>query len=131
MKLVSCTPEYWEFVRVLRTDPRTSTGFIQQVQISKEQQHKYMTEHAHEYFVALADGQPVGFVGCVDNDIRVCTHPDFQGRGIGSLMVRELAKLVPNCVAKVKANNQAGNALFRSLGYVPTFTIYERPKQGC
>ena len=35
MKLVNCTEEYWEFVRVLRNDPRVQHGFIEEADISK------------------------------------------------------------------------------------------------
>jgi ribosomal protein S18 acetylase RimI-like enzyme len=129
MQLVPCIEQYWEFVRLLRSDPRTSSGFIQQVQITSEQQRKYMSAHAHQYFICLVDGTPVGFVGSVDDDIRVCTHPDFQRRGIGSFMVTELMKIIPSGVAKVKTDNEASNALFLANGFVPTFTIYERQRR--
>ena len=29
----------------------------------------------------------------IKGDIRVCTHPDFQGKGIGSFMIKELTKI--------------------------------------
>lgn len=127
MRLVPCTQEYWEFVRKLRTDPRTSHGFIQQVEITPEQQQRYMSGHWREYFIALIDGQPAGFVGSVDDDVRVCTHPDFQRRGVGSFMVAELSKLTPTAIAKIKIDNEASKALFEASGFVPTFVIYERP----
>jgi ribosomal protein S18 acetylase RimI-like enzyme len=124
--LVPCTQEYWEFVRQLRTDPRTAQGFIQQVEITPDQQCKYMSSHWQEYFIALVDDEPAGFVGSVGNDIRVCTHPDFQNRGVGSYMIKELSKILPNAVAKIKIDNQASAALFRANGYVPTYIIYEK-----
>jgi hypothetical protein len=78
MRLVPCTQEYWEFVRQLRTNPKTEHGFIQKAEISPEQQKVYMASHWQEYFIALVDDQPAGFCGSVNNDIRVCTHPDRQ-----------------------------------------------------
>lgn len=126
MRLVPCTPAYWEFVRTLRTDPRTSHGFIQQVEITTEQQEKYMAGHWHEYFIALVNNEPAGFVGNVDDDIRVCTHPDFQRRGVGAFMIQELSKISPSGIAKIKIENEASKALFLASGFVPTFVIYER-----
>ena len=53
---------------------------------------------------------PVGYVGVVDNDIRVCTHPDFQGKGLGKFMIDEAMKIWPNAEAKVKKNNKITRA---------------------
>jgi hypothetical protein len=38
MELVECTKEYWEFVRLLRTDERVVDGFVENVQITQPQQ---------------------------------------------------------------------------------------------
>jgi RimJ/RimL family protein N-acetyltransferase len=127
LALSPCTEVYWEFVRALRTDPRVLHGFIQQADITPEQQRKYMQAHWQEYFVALWDGQPVGFVGSVDGDIRVCTHPDYQGRGVGTFMVRELMQRFPDAFAKIKINNEASKRLFTACGFAPSFVIYEKP----
>ena len=40
------------------------------------------------YYLRIVEDQPAGFIGSVDNDIRVATHPDFQGKGIGLFMVK-------------------------------------------
>src|SRR2546423_832604 len=64
--LSPCTEEYWEFVRVLRTDQRVLHGFLSQAGITPEQQRTYMQAHWQQYFIALVDGQPAGFVGSVD-----------------------------------------------------------------
>ena len=33
--------------------------------------------------VCTLEDTPVGFVGQVDGDIRVATHPEYQGMGVG------------------------------------------------
>jgi RimJ/RimL family protein N-acetyltransferase len=126
LTLVPCAEEYWEFVRALRTDPRTLHGFVDQADITPEQQRKYMQAHHQEYFIALADGRPVGFVGSVDGDIRVCTHPDFQRRGAATFMVTELMRRFPRSFAKIKSGNEASKRLFAACGFAPSFVIYER-----
>jgi RimJ/RimL family protein N-acetyltransferase len=125
--LTPCTEEYWEFVRVLRTDPRVLDGFVQQSDITPEQQRKYMQAHWHEYFIALVNGKPAGFVGSVDGDIRVCTHPDYQGQGVGAFMVGELMRHFPRSFAKIKIDNEASKRLFSACGFTPSFVIYEKP----
>lgn len=127
MKLVACTEPYWDFVRQLRTDSRVAAGFVQQATISPQQQIAYMTSHWHEYFICLYDDAPAGYVGCVDNDIRVCTHPDYQGTGAGSFMIREIARRFPHGIAKVKIANEPSHRLFVSCGFEPAYIVYKPP----
>jgi hypothetical protein len=59
MKLVKCTQEYWEFVRELRTNPKVVDGFIQNIEITPEQQKQYMKKYSDCYRIALLKNQPV------------------------------------------------------------------------
>src|SRR5690349_18093136 len=77
LTLALCTEQYWDFIRVLRSDPRVRHGFITEANIAPEQQQNYMQDHWRKYFIALVNGKPAGFVGCVEGDIRICTHPDY------------------------------------------------------
>ena len=125
LKLVPCIKEYWEFIRNLRNDEKVQEGFIETIEITPEMQEKYMNKYSECYRVALAEVHmgdslnkiPVGFVGVIENDIRVCTHPDFQGKGYGKFMVNECMKIWPNAFAKVKINNKASLKLFESCGF--------------
>ena len=123
VELVKCLPIYWEFVRQLRCDPRVKDGFIQQGEITPDQQITYMTTHREDYWICLCDHHPAGFVGVVEDDIRVCTHPDFQGRGLGRFMINEVIKQCPKAIAKIKSDNQASLALFTSCGFKPKFIL--------
>lgn len=123
MKLVKCTQEYWEFVRELRTNPKVVEGFIQNIEITPEQQKQYMKKYSDCYRIALLKGQPVGFVGVIEDDIRVCTHPEFQGNGIGKFMINECMKVWPTAFAKVKINNEASLKLFEACGFTKKFYI--------
>ena len=117
MELVECTLEYWEFVRLLRTDERVVDGFVENVQITQPQQQAYMEKYSDSYRIALFNGEPAGFVGVVDDDIRVCTHPNFQGKGLGKFMIDECMKIWPTAYAKVKLGNVASDKLFLSVGF--------------
>ena len=125
MELVSCTEEYWEFVRALRNDPRVQHGFIEEADISKEQQKEYMEKYSQCYRIALEENDPIGFVGVVENDIRVCTSPESQGKGAGKFMINEIIKIFPNAKAKIKIDNKASLKAFESCGFKKKYYILE------
>lgn len=117
MELVRCKTQYWEFVRQLRMDERVIDGFLETIPITEEQQTKYMMSNAQNYRICLVDGKPAGYVGVIEDDIRVCTHPDFQGMGVGKFMIGECMTIWPTAYAKVKLGNTASDKLFLSCGF--------------
>lgn len=123
-KLVACTPDYWEFIRLLRNDDRVQDGFIQKSNITKEQQERYMQKHSQFYRVCLINSEPAGYIGVIEDDIRVCTHPDYQHKGVGKFMLSEIIKEFPTAYGKVKIDNEASKRLFKSLGFKESFIIY-------
>lgn len=134
MELVRCTTKYWEFVRQLRMDERVIDGFLETIPITEEQQTKYMIGNAHNYRICLVDEKPAGYVGVIEDDIRVCTHPDFQGMGVGKFMINECMKIWPTAYAKVKLGNTASDKLFLSCGFEVSgkdekFTYYKLKKK--
>ena len=117
MVIVECTKEYWEFVRKLRMDARVIDGFLETKPITEEEQIKYMISNAQNYRICLFDGRPAGYVGVIDDDIRVCTHPDFFGMGVGKFMIKSAMAIWPTAYAKVKLGNIASDKLFLSCGF--------------
>jgi hypothetical protein len=117
LKLVKNEPKFYEFIRILRTDENNVDGFLEKVQITSEQQIKYMEKYSDCYFICLNDETPVGFIGVIDDDIRVCTDHIMKGKGIGHFMLTELIKIFPNSKAKILKNNVASMKLFNKLGY--------------
>lgn len=124
MELVNCIKEYWEFVRILRNDKRVLDGFINSTHITKEMQENYMQDYSQFYRIALWKGQPCGYVGVIEDDIRICTHPNFQGHGIGKFMLKEIIKIYPSAYGKVKIDNTASLNLFSSVGFKEKFIIF-------
>jgi len=123
MELVKCTEQYWEFIRTLRNDKRVLDGFIKSTYITKEMQLSYMKNNNQYFRVALINETPVGYVGVIKDDIRVCTHPNYQGKGVGKFMINKCMEIWPTAFAKVKINNEASIKLFESCGFTKKFYI--------
>ncbi len=117
LELVICESVYWEFVRNLRNDKRVTSGFIDQSYITREMQVEYMTEKSSYFRIALKDGVPAGYIGVIDEDIRICTHPDFQRMGVAKFMLKSILDIWPNSKAKIKFENKASLNLFQSCGF--------------
>ena len=78
LKLVKNEEKYFEFIRNLRNNKENQKGFLEQVSITKEQQKNYMSKYGDDYYICLKENIPVGYIGVVDNDIRVCTDTKYK-----------------------------------------------------
>lgn len=125
LKIVSNKEKYYEFIRVLRNDRRIRDGFIEQKNITTKQQQAYMNKFGKNYFICLVGGVPAGYIGVIDNDIRIATHPDFQGKGVGLFMVSFIKKRFKNIQAKIKIDNIASIKLFEKAGFKLKYYLYE------
>tara|TARA_R110002012_G_scaffold47303_1_gene124039 strand:- start:309 stop:671 length:363 start_codon:yes stop_codon:yes gene_type:complete len=103
MILYPLKEEYYEFVRLLRN---SQPGFLTpNVNITPEQQIKYMGKNHTHYYICVSENKPLGFIGVMENDIRLCTHPDAQGKGVGTFMLEEIVKLYPSATGRILKNN--------------------------
>tara|TARA_R110002074_G_scaffold178561_1_gene342271 strand:+ start:384 stop:773 length:390 start_codon:yes stop_codon:yes gene_type:complete len=126
MKLVSNTPKYWEFIRNLRNLDGVREHFVKQEKISPVEQATYMLQYNNNYWICLVNEKAAGYIGVIKDDIRVATHPDFQGQGVGSFMINEVMKIIPNAMAKVKLDNAASLRLFENCGFKKKYYLLER-----
>ena len=126
MELVENKKEYWEFIRNLRNHKDVKTGFIQQENITPLQHRMHMMMNEEYYYICLIEGAPAGYVGVIQKDIRVATHPDFQGKGVGKFMINKLMELNPDAAAKVKVENEASMKLFKACGFKKKYYILEK-----
>ena len=124
--LIKNEKRFWEDIRNLRNNPDVKTGFTKQEHINLEEHEEFMNMYSDNFYVALIDNQFTGYVGVINNDIRVATHPDYQGRGIGKFMINNLMNLHPNAYAKIKIDNEASMALFEKCGFKKKYYILEK-----
>ena len=126
MELVKNEPKYWEFIRQLRNMDGVREGFIQQKIISKEHHIEYMKKNSTFFYILLDNDVPICYIGNIDNDIRVATHPDHQGKGAATFALNELMKLHPDAIAKVKIENKASLRLFEKCGFKKKYYLLEK-----
>ena len=125
-QLVQNDERYWNFIRDLRNDSRVKRGFVEQKHIQKPEHFFFMHEHGKNFYICLDGDVPVGYIGVINRDIRVATHPDHQGKGVAKFMVNELVNQHPDSYAKVKIENEASLKLFESCGFKKKYFILER-----
>ena len=116
LRLVPNSRKYWDFIRELRNHRAVQSGFITKSNISEEQQKDYMSKHGECFFIAVHDGVPCGFIGVIEDDIRFCTHPLFQGKRVGTFLLENVRKHFPNAKGRVKKSNFASIKCFNNAG---------------
>lgn len=116
LNIIQIEESYYEFVRLLRTDPRTCNGFIEQVSISLEQQKSYMSKYCNNYYICLYKDLPVGYFGIIDNDIRYCVVPYYNNLGIGTYILQYIKSNFPKAVGRIKKSNLSSIRVFDKVG---------------
>lgn len=116
MYMVKCEEKYWPFILKLRNNFRHS--FFNQSIISYENHKKFMRKWSDSYFVCIShDGETkLGWVGVVDNDIRIAVAPEFQKQGVGKFMLEYIKVAFPEATAKIFSKNIASIKSFQSVG---------------
>jgi len=126
MVLVKNNYIYWEFIRNLRNLDGVRECFIVQDIIDPESHQEYMKKYSDCFYICLIDEDPAGYVGVIQDDIRVATHPNFQGQGVGKFMINQIMNINPNAYAKVKIDNQTSLRLFKSCGFEKKYYLLEK-----
>jgi ribosomal protein S18 acetylase RimI-like enzyme len=124
-----CWTEHWEFVRNLRNHPEVKKGFINQQNIDWLTHKRYMSAHSKDYWVLLKDGNPIGFVGSVDGDIRIAIVPEESGNGYGKILINHVMEQRPLSQAKVKLKNEASIRMFEGCGFEKKYYILEKENE--
>ena len=85
-----------------------------------------MEQHSDCFYLCILDEQPAGYVGVINDDIRIATHPDFQKKGVGKFLLSEIKNVFPSAYAKIKIDNEASLKLFQSAGFEVKYYLLER-----
>lgn len=120
MILSICKKEYWDFIGKLRANPKVAYGFCEDYSFNKEIQFKFMNYNSKYFHVCLVNNKPSGYIGLISpnrDEITYCVAPEFQGKGIGTFMVKEIMQLSPNIWAKVKPENKGSIKIFEKLRF--------------
>jgi ribosomal protein S18 acetylase RimI-like enzyme len=129
LKIVPNSPEYYSTIKNLRLHPLNIDGFIEQSYFSNESHIKYMEQYGKYYYIAIMNEIPVGFVGSVDNDIRVAVDPDYKNLGIGKKLIDFIVEKHPYATAKIKYDNIASIKLFESCNFNKTFILMQKTEE--
>lgn len=117
LELIPIEEQYYEFVRLLRIHPDTITGFIYQGHITPDEQIQYMNNHRDDYFICLYKNKPVGFIGVVNNDLRLAVDSQYTNQGFASFMLQNITKYKNDFEVRVKIDNIPSQKLFEKNGY--------------
>jgi ribosomal protein S18 acetylase RimI-like enzyme len=126
LKLVEALPKYFQFIRELRFHPDNVDGFVNQNVVSEKEQEEYMKIYSSFYKICLMNEEPVGFVGVVENDIRVAVKPEHKKKGIAKYMIENIMVDYPYAKAKIKVDNTSSIKLFESCGFKTEFIIMKK-----
>ena len=125
MELVKCAKKHWDIILQIRNENRE--GFGNREIIEKETHYAFFKKYGKFYYVCTEGSDVLGFIGHLDDDIRVATNKKFQNKGVGKFMVKEFIKLHPNAFAKIKTQNINSLKLFTSCGFEKKYEILALP----
>ena len=111
LKLVECEEKFWNDILLIRNEDKESF----------DKQHE-ITFNEHENFMET-NYKFSGFIGIVNDDIRVGVKRQYRKMGIGKFMINEFCNIFEINHAKIKINNIVSQKLFESCGFKKTFYI--------
>ena len=127
MELIECNNlpgAHWDAILEIRNENRE--GFGDSSMIRSGAHCKYMFNHFSNYLLCVENDEVLGFIGHVNNDIRLATQKTYQKKGIGKFMVEGFMKKYPEALAKVKLDNEDSLKLFERCGFNKKYYILEK-----
>lgn len=122
LKIVKNEIKYWNFILKLRNENRK--WFKETKIISTKEHYSFMNKHHKGYKICLLNNIPIGFIGYVTGDIRICVDKKYQNKKIGSYMLKKTLKN-KKYKTLIKINNFASLKLFEKHGFKPKYIILE------
>lgn len=111
---VGTNPYLGEFIRVLRNSSEYRDVFINNTFITPEMQRNYMREHGKDYYVCInkTTKEKLGYIGIVDNDIRLAIRLEYKRQGIGTFMLDFIKTKYPDFQVKIRKSNIESQKFF-------------------
>lgn len=106
---------HYEDIRRIRNLNRMSFGNKDEIDAATHK--KFMDKHAVNYRVVLNRNLVVGFIGQVENDLRLAVHPSNQQQGIAQFMYPLFLEEYPDVTVKVNRDNDKSLAFFKKVGW--------------
>jgi RimJ/RimL family protein N-acetyltransferase len=122
MELRRATYLDWEFIRKVRNAGKE--GFFVSEDVSIDEHEKFMAMHGRDYYIGVEEGEDVGFIGVVNDDIRVGVCKKRRGRGLGSKLIKKYTDEFLQSgrqhyvEAVIKKDNIASITAFEHAGWV-------------
>ena len=114
LRLIPATQKDWLFILELRNKYRKL--FFTTKKITWKEHTKFMHANSDCYFICTYRSQSAGFIGVIDNDIRLCVSEHYQKHGIGTYMLKKIKKLFPGATGKIRTDNKASLRAFKKAG---------------
>ena len=127
MELIECSNlpgGHWDTILEIRNENRE--GFGDSSMIHSGAHCKYMFNHFSNYLLCVEGDEVLGFIGHVNNDIRVATKKEHQRKGVGKFMVQQFCKRFPDCLAKIKMENVSSLKLFEACGFKKKYYLLQK-----
>ena len=75
-----------------------------------------MWKYSEYYYICISEyDEKIGWVGVVNNDIRIAVEPKWHKKGVGKYMLQHIKDRFPKATAQIFNTNKASIKLFESL----------------
>jgi|CXWL01.1.fsa_nt_gi RimJ/RimL family protein N-acetyltransferase len=132
--LRKCTKNDWDFILSMRNKFYKDSFYIQKKPLKKKSHYEYMKRqtgniHFHNW-IAMYQNKRVGYASIENNEVSVMVDSKFQGKKLGSNIIRLVDKkakyLGLKLVANIRITNDASKKIFEKNGYTPVMVLYEK-----
>jgi RimJ/RimL family protein N-acetyltransferase len=115
-KIVLRKAEYkdWKVVLSLRNKNYVRRNSWNTDIIAEADHKKFFRENYHCFYM-INDDQ--GYVRIRNNDVGIALFKKYQGKGLGTAVIRQIRKMFPGLRVEIRVDNVASLKCFQNAGY--------------